>query len=171
MSLVHLSAMTDKDWPTVAAIYRAGIRTGNATFAAHPPTSWEEWCAGKLNACSLVARIGDRIAGWAALSPVSKRPAYAGVAEVSVYVQADLQGRGVGKALMQALIKRSENEGIWTLQAKIFPENQTSLRLHARCGFRRVGIREKLGKMEHGPYSGQWRDVVLLERRSEVVGV
>jgi L-amino acid N-acyltransferase YncA len=169
--MIHISTMTEGDWPAVAAIYERGIHTGSATFEAHPPASWQEWRAGKLNACSLVARLDRRIVGWAALSPVSKRPVYAGVAEVSVYVDTDLLGQGIGKALLRALIERAEAHGIWTLQAKILPENQVSLHLHCRCGFRRVGTREKLGKMEYGPYQGQWRDVVLMERRSKVVGV
>jgi phosphinothricin acetyltransferase len=170
-TLIHISAMTSDDWLVVETIYWQGIRTGKATFAVRPPASWQEWCAGKLNACSLVARVDRRVVGWAALSPISERPVYAGVAKVSVYVQAGMHGQGIGGALMQALIERSEAQGIWTLQAKILPENDASLRLHCKYGFRRVGIREKLGKMDYGPYRGQWRDVILMERRSKVVGV
>jgi len=163
--------MTGNDWPSVAAIYEQGIRTGSATFAIQPPSSWEEWCAGKLNACRLVARLDQQIAGWAALSPVSKRAVYAGVTEVSVYVCTDLHRLGIGETLLRALIARSEAHGIWTLQANILTENEASLRLHTKCGFRRVGIREGMGKMEYGPYQGQWRDVILMERRSKVVGI
>jgi len=163
--------MTQEDWPAVAEIYERGIRTGSATFEAHPPPSWQAWCAGKISDCSLVARLDQRIVGWAALSPFSKRPVYAGVAEVSLYVDTDRLGQGIGSALMKTLIERSETHGIWTLQAKILAENQASQRFHQKFGFRRVGIREKLGKMEYGPYEGQWRDVVLMERRSRVVGV
>jgi phosphinothricin acetyltransferase len=163
--------MTEADWPAVAAIYQEGIDTGNATFAPHPPGSWQEWCAHKINACSLVARAEGEILGWAALSPVSSRAVYAGVAEESIYVTADARGQGVGKQLLRALIDRSEAAGIWTLETGIFAENEVSLRLHYRCGFRQVGIREKKAKMEFGPYKGQWRDVILLERRSKIVGV
>jgi L-amino acid N-acyltransferase YncA len=171
MYKMHISAMTETDWPAVVRIYQGGIDTGNATFATHPPRSWEEWCAHKINACSLIARVDDRIVGWAALSPVSTRAVYAGVAEVSIYVRADARGQGIGTLLLKALIDRAESMGIWTLQAGIFPENQASLRLHLQQGFRRVGIREKLGKMDYGPHRGQWRDVVLLERRSKRVGI
>ncbi|MBN1888492.1 MAG: N-acetyltransferase [Thermoflexales bacterium] len=172
-----ISAMQAADWPQVARIYQEGIDTGQATFALHPPASWEEWSQGKINACSLVARVDDApfrngaIAGWAAASPASSRCVYAGIAEVSVYVGASARGRGVGNALLRALIQATEAGGIWTLQAGIFPQNTASLHLHKKHGFRQVGIRERLGKMQHGQYAGQWRDVVLLERRSTLVGV
>jgi len=166
---VLVEAMTAADWPAVSDIYREGIATGNATFAVEPPASWEEWCRGKIDSCSLVAREGERVVGWAALSPVSGRDCYTGVAEVSVYVLQEAQGRGIGFLLLGELVRRSEAEGIWTLQGTIFPENQVSLRLHYRHGFRKVGIRRRLGRMECGPYQG-WRDVVLVERRSKVVG-
>lgn len=169
--MIHISLMTQEDWPAVTEIYERGIRTGSATFEVRPPASWQAWCAGKINTCSLVARAERQVVGWAALSPFSQRPVYAGVAEVSLYVDTDRLGQGIGSALMKALIERSEAHGIWTLQAKILAENQASQRFHAKFGFRRVGIREKLGKMEYGPYEGQWRDVVLMERRSKVVGV
>lgn len=151
------------------AIYQEGIDTGDATFEAAPPSSWEEWHKTKLNACSVVARANHEIVGWASLSPVSSRKVYAGVAEVSVYVRAPARGHGVGSLLLEELIKQSEAHGIWMLQAGIFPENQASIRLHLHHGFRQVGIREKLGKMAHGPHAGKWRDVVLLERRSLVI--
>lgn len=159
------------DWPAVAAIYREGIATGEATFEVAPPPTGEEWQRCKIPRCSVVARMPGEIVGWAALSPVSARPVYAGVAEVSLYVAERLRGRGVGSALLAELIQRSERHGLWTLQAGIFPENHASLRLHVKLGFRIVGTRERLGRMAEGPQRGRWRDVVLLERRSQVVGV
>ncbi len=168
---ISISDMTEADWPVVSAIYREGIGAENATFATEPPGSWDEWRTGKINASSLVAREDDVILGWAALSPTSSRWVYRGVAEVSIYVSQNAQGRGIGSWLLQALIDRSETLGIWTLQAGIFPENRASLRLHLEHGFREVGFREKLGQMTIGQRKGQWRDVVLLERRSKVVGI
>jgi phosphinothricin acetyltransferase len=149
----------------VRTIYQQGIATGNATFETETPT-WEAWDAGHLPTCRLVAGKDGRIVGWAALSPVSGRCVYAGVAEVSVYVAADARGQGIGKALLSALVEASEQEGIWTLQAGIFPENEASIALHKRCGFRVLGRQERLGQMD-----GVWRDVLLMERRSNVVGV
>jgi len=148
-------------WPEVRSIYEAGIATGNATFQTEAP-AWEAWDAGHLRTCRLVA-VADSgaIAGWAALSPVSARPVYAGVCEVSVYVAPDMRGRGVGRRLLAALVEASEADGRWTLQAGIFPENGASVALHLRCGFRVVGRRERLGCLH-----GRWRDVLLLERRS-----
>ena len=151
------------DWPEVAAIYEDGIRTGNATFELTAPP-WEAWDAAHPEH-RLVAELDGRVAGWAALSPVSGRPCYRGVAEESVYVASWAQGRGVGRALLATLIARSEDAGIWTLEAGIFPENKPSLRLHLGCGFRLVGVRERLGELE-----GEWRDVLLLERRTELIG-
>lgn len=170
MALI-ITSMIAADWPQVEAIYTEGIQTGHATFASAPPASWEAWCQNKITACSLVVKENDVIFGWAALSPISNRAVYAGVAESSVYVGANARGRGVGSLLLQELIRASEPNGLWTLQAGIFPENLASLSLHFKHGFRQVGIREKMGKMEFGPYQGRWRDVVLLERRSQVVGV
>lgn len=168
---ITIRVMRARDWPTVAAIYQEGIATGHATFAERPPTSWDEWCVSKLNACSLVACIADEIVGWAALSRVSTSEVYAGVAEVSVYVSAKARGYGVGTHLLSNLITQSEAQDIWTLQAGIFPENEASLRLHRQLGFREVGRRDRLGKMTHGPLQGQWRNVILLERRSNVAGI
>jgi L-amino acid N-acyltransferase YncA len=159
-----IGPMQARDWPAVRTIYEEGIATGNATFEADAPL-WEAWNAAHLTTGRLVARDGERIVGWAALSPVSSRCAYAGVAEVSVYVAADARGRGIGKALLCALIEASEHAGIWTLQAGIFPENTGSIALHKSCGFRVVGRRERLGRMDD-----VWRDVMLLERRSQVAG-
>lgn len=151
--------MRPDDWPAVRVIYQEGIATGNATFETDVP-SWEEWDAAHLPDHRLVARRGDEIVGWAAVVPVSDRCAYAGVAEHSVYVAAAARGRGVGRQLLEALVASTEDSGIWTLQSGIFPENSVSLRLHEACGFRIVGIRERLGQLQ-----GQWRDVVLMERR------
>ncbi len=161
---ISIEPLTEDDWLTVRAIYQEGIATGNATFEERAP-GWKEWDAAHLRVCRLVARAGQGILGWAALSPVSSRPVYAGVAEVSVYVAERARGTGVGGQLMARLVIDSEMEGIWTLQAGIFPENTASLRLHAGVGFRVVGTREKLGCLR-----GQWRDVVLMERRSPVAG-
>lgn len=160
-----IDALEAEDWPAVRAIYEEGIATGNATFETQAP-DWEDWDAGHLQDCRLVARQGGHIVGWAALSPVSGRCVYAGVAEVSVYVAAAARGQGIGKGLLQALIEVSERQGIWTLQAGIFPENEASIALHESCGFREVGARARIGQLR-----GVWRDVVLMERRSEVVGV
>jgi L-amino acid N-acyltransferase YncA len=154
-----------EDWEEVRTIYLEGIATGNATFAQSAP-EWHVWDSGHLETCRLAARSSDGMLGWAALSPVSVRSVYAGVAEVSIYVAARARARGIGIALLDALIGQSELNGIWSLQAGIFPENEASIRLHKRAGFRIVGVRERLGQM-----NGRWRDVVLMERRSSVVGV
>ncbi len=157
--------MTPDDWEQVASAYREGIATGNATFETDVP-SWEDWNAGHLAAGRLVADGDEALLGWAALSPVSDRCAYAGVAEASVYVAASSRGRGIGRKLLDETIRASEDAGIWTLQAGVFPENEASLALLAACGFCVVGTRQRLGHM-----NGVWRDVILLERRSSVVGV
>lgn len=168
-----IEAMGEADWPEVAAIWREGIATGQATFTAEPVASYAAFCEGKLAVGNLTARSapGEKVLGWTALSKVSSRPVYAGVAEVGIYVGATARGHGVGAALMRELIARSEAAGVWTVQAVIFPENTASLALHARHGFREVGRRERLGKMPaNGLRAGEWRDVLLLERRSAVVG-
>ena len=152
------------DWPEVARIFENGIRSGNATFELEPPP-WEAWTATHSDV-RVVAELAGRVVGWAALAPKSDRHCYRGVAESSVYVEEAAQGRGVGRALMDELIARSEAAGLWTLEAGIFPENKPSLRLHLGCGFRLVGVRERLGEA-----NGEFRDVLLLERRSEVVGL
>ena len=141
------------------------MATGDATFEAAVP-GWEEWDEHHLRPGRLVARKEGQVVGWAALSPVSGRCIYSGVAEVSVYVTAAARGQGVGKSLLQALIEESERAGIWTLQAGIFPENTASIALHIACGFREVGTRERIGLLH-----GVWRDVLLMERRSHVVGI
>ena len=160
-----VESMKAEDWDEVAIIYQTGMATGNATFEREVPT-WEEWDKSHLNECRLVARSDGRIIGWAALSPVSSRRIYSGVAEVSLYVAESMQGVGVGKALLEASIQASERVGLWTLQAGIFPENGASMALMKSCGFREVGRRERWGKMD-----GVWRDVLLVERRSKIVGI
>ncbi len=160
-----IKEMRSSDWEQVSDIYQEGIDTGNATFEEVIP-SWAFWIQNHVSGCSIVARNGDRILGWAALSPASNRKVYCGVVEVSVYVCEKYHGKGIGLALLKKLIELSENKGIWTLQAGIFPENKTSIKLHEKGGFRIVGVREKIGKM-----NGIWRDVVLMERRSKKVGL
>lgn len=153
------------DWELVRSIYLDGIATGQATFETEAPT-WEHWDSVHLPTARLVAVADEAIAGWAALSPVSRRPAYAGVAEVSVYVAQKMLGQGTGRLLLQRLVAESEQHGIWTLQASIFPENAASVSVHKSCGFREVGRRQRVGKMR-----GVWRDTVLFERRSKQVGI
>ncbi len=157
--------MTETDWSAVATIYKEGIATGNATFETTVP-AWEDWNKSHATAPRLIAEEDKRVLGWAALTPVSDRCVYAGVGEVSVYVSAEARGKGVGKKLLQTLIDESEKNGLWTLQAGIFPENTASIKIHEACGFRIVGKRERIGKM-----NDRWRDVLLLERRSHVTGV
>lgn len=159
-----IDQMRDEDWGEVRRIYLEGIATAQATFETEAP-SWESWNSSHLPFGRLVARAGETLKGWAALSAVSGRCVYAGVAETSIYVGHNLRGQGIGSALLEALIPISESNGIWTLQAGIFPENVASVRLHKRFGFREVGRRERIGKM-----NGVWRDTLLLERRSPVIG-
>ncbi len=153
------------DWPAVRAIYLAGIATGHATFETRAP-AWGKWHATHLARPRLVAVSGNDEVGWAALSRVSSRRVYSGVAEVSVYVNEISRGLGVGRLLLERLILESEALGIWTLQASIFPENRASISLHKALGFRKVGTRRHIGKMD-----GVWRDTVLFERRSKVAGI
>lgn len=157
--------LTAADWPDVLRIYVEGIESGDATFETEAPT-WEAWDEARHPECRIAAEEDGRVVGFAALSPVSRRPVYAGVAEVMVYVAADVRGRGVGTELLRALVEASEEAGIWTLTAGIFPENEASIRAHERVGFRRVGCHERIGRF----HDGRWRDTVLLERRSGVVG-
>jgi L-amino acid N-acyltransferase YncA len=161
----HITLMRPDDWPAVCKIYREGIGTGNATFETEFP-DWEKWDRSHRQDCRLIARNGEQILGWTALSPISVRRVYSGVAEVSVYAAAAARGHGIGKALPKALIDESERQEIWTLQAGIFPENASSIALHRTCGFREVGVRRSIGKLGE-----TWRDVLLLERRSSIVGV
>jgi L-amino acid N-acyltransferase YncA len=162
---VTIEPMLPANWPDVRAIYLEGIATGNATFETAAP-EWERWDAAHLPVCRLIAREHASAVGWAALSRVSSRQVYSGLAEVSVYVAQSARGRGVGMQLLSALVEASEREGMWTLQGGIFPENHASIRLHQRCGFRIVGTRERAGCL-----AGVWRDVVLMERRSKSVGL
>lgn len=151
------------DWPRVREIYEDGVRSGDATFETEPP-SWEDWDVAHPR-LRLVAERDGAVVAWAALAPVSSRRCYRGVGEVSVYVAEEARGSGVGRLLLEQLVERSERAGYWTLAAGIFPENAASLRLHRSCGFREVGRRERLGEA-----GGVWRDVLLLERRSKLVG-
>jgi phosphinothricin acetyltransferase len=159
-----IDTMRDADWPDVRRIYLEGIATGHATFETDAP-SWERWHSAHLTCARLVIRAGGDVKGWAALSPVSSRRVYAGVAETSVYVAPESRGQGIGRALLAALIQAAETNGIWTLQASIFPENRASIELHKALGFREVGRRERIAKRD-----GVWRDTLLLERRSAIVG-
>jgi len=154
--------MQKSDWEAVRTIYHEGILTGNATFETGVP-EWGIWDKHHFKTCRFVARKNHQIVGWSALSPVSPRAVYQGVAEVSVYITDSAQGIGIGKALLSKLIEESEKKGFWTLQAGIFPENRASIALHLSCGFREVGLRERLGQL-----NDVWRDVVLLERRSSL---
>jgi L-amino acid N-acyltransferase YncA len=164
---VEIAPMTAADWEGVRRVYAEGIATGSATLETEVP-SWEVWDRAHLPACRLVARADgdDALLGWAALSRVSDRCVYGGVAEVSVYVSSAARGQGLGTRLLERLVSCSEEAGLWTLQAGIFPENTASIAIHQKCGFRTIGVRERLGRLR-----GVWRDVALLERRSPRVGV
>ena len=155
--------MTAEDWPDVARIYQAGMDTNLATFQTDCP-SYEEWNTSHIAECRLIAEQGGKLVGWAALSPVSSRCVYAGVAEVSVYVDPAAQGKGVGRALLDELNRATEQAGYWTLQSGIFDNNKASLRLHEKCGYRTVGYRERIGK----DHTGAWRNTVLMERRNSI---
>lgn len=158
--------LTEADWPAVRQIYLEGIESGHATFETQPP-EWSAWDAARRPEARLVAEEGGRVVGFAAVSSVSSRPVYRGVAEVMVYVAAAARGRGVGTALLRGLVDATEAAGIWTLVAGIFPENEASVRAHQRVGFRTVGHHERIGRF----HDGRWRDTVLLERRSDRVGL
>ncbi len=165
-----IEIMKPEDWEQVSSIYLEGIATGNSTFEADAP-DWDKWDSTHLREHRLVAKIGGNIAAWAALSPVSSRCAYSGVAELSLYVAARHRGGGTGSILLEAIINSAEKAGIWTLQGGIFPENTSSLSLMKKHGFREIGRREKIGKMTYGDFAGTWRDVILVERRSTVAGL
>jgi phosphinothricin acetyltransferase len=152
-------------WEAVKIIYEEGIATGHATFETKAP-AWNDWNASHVENSRLIAAEGDQILGWAALTAVSGRCVYAGVAEVSVYVGKKSRGYGIGKRLLRALISESEKNNFWTLQAGIFPENKASIKIHEDCGFRFIGVRQRIGKM-----NGRWRDTLLLERRSDKIGI
>lgn len=162
---IKLRTMSEIDSVSVLDIYKEGIVTNNATFQLEVPT-YLEWDNGHLKTCRIVALLKNEIVGWAALSSVSGRCVYAGVAEVSVYVSKKFRGHKIGKQLLKQLIVESENEELWTLQAGIFPENIPSIKIHEQLGFRRVGYRERIGRM-----NGIWRDTILLEKRSKNIGI
>jgi len=163
--MIAIRDLEPADWPAVESIYREGINTGDATFEAEPP-SWEDFDTSKRADLRLVADDDRVVVGWAAASRVSARSVYDGVVEHSVYVATANQGRGVGRLLLQALIVRAESVGVWTIQSSVFPENAASLKLHEDAGFRVVGRRERIARMTSGLRSGQWRDTLLIERRS-----
>ena len=166
---ITIRPMRADDWPAVERIYQQGIDTGNATFESKPPT-WAEFDHEKVENPRLVAERDGRVVGWAAATRVSSRCVYEGVIEHSIYVGEDERGHGTGRALLDAFVTTAESEGIWTVQSGTFPENESSLALHAAAGFRTVGMRERVGKMGYGPYAGQWRDVIIIERRSTTAG-
>ena len=161
---ITITAMLPEDWPSVRRIYADGIATGNATFETAVP-DWETWDRNHLQECRLVARSGDAVIAWAALSPVSARACYAGVAEHSVYVDRAWRGQGIGKRLLAAFVAESEAAGFWTLQSSIFPENRASITIHLACGFRILGRRKRVARQH-----GVWRDTVIVERRSGTAG-
>tara|TARA_R110002051_G_scaffold183009_3_gene252506 strand:- start:348 stop:848 length:501 start_codon:yes stop_codon:yes gene_type:complete len=165
MNKITIRKMSATDWDSVAGIYKEGIATGFATFETTVP-SFETWDKAHMNSCRLVEKISNTILGWVALSPVSNRCVYGGVAEVSVYISKASRGKGIGKLLLKHLIDASEQDGIWTLQSGIFPTNHGSIKVHEAVGFRRIGTRERVGKL-----NGTWIDNVLFERRSSLVGV
>lgn len=161
-----IDEMIQSDWEQVANIYLEGIKTGIATFEIDVPT-WENWNKSHITLCRLVVRSGDNVLGWGVLSPTSSRCVYEGVAEVSVYIGKKYQGQGIGTVLLTNLIKLSEENGFWTLQSGIIRKNTASIALHKKCGFREIGIREKVAKMNNK----NWLDVVLMERRSKTIGI
>ena len=162
---ILIEEMKDTDWEYVKSIFQEGIDTGNATFQTETPT-WEEWDKGHTEACRFVARLADEIIGWVALSPISSREAFRGVAEVSIYLSKNAAGKGIGSKLLSHLIQESEKSGFWTIQSMIFPENIGSIKLHHKHGFQETGTHQRMGKL-----NGVWRDVVRLEYRSEAVGI
>ena len=162
---MEIRKLLPSDWSMVRHIYERGIATGYATFETEAP-SWKDWDASHLPECRIVAGLQGKVVGWAALSPVSDRCVYGGVAEVSIYIDPRHQRKGIGRKLLASLVTASENEGYWTLQCGIFPENNGSIMLHRRAGFREIGKRERIGKLH-----GVWKDNIFMERRSRVVGV
>lgn len=160
-----IRGMTSQDANRVLEIYKMGLETRNATFETDVP-SWADWDAKHHAHSRFVFVEGERVLGWIALAPVSERQVYAGVAEVSVYIDTDARGKGIGSKLMEQVIFSAEAQGIWTLYSSIFPENKATFRLHEKFGFRRIGRREKIAKLDD-----RWRDTLLLERRSKVIGI
>ncbi len=161
--MISVRDLKEQDWPEVEKIYEEGLATRMATFETSSP-GWENWDKSHLKKCRFIAEEDGKILGWAALSPVSDRCVYGGVAEVSVYISEAARGKGVGGTLIEELIKASEQNNIWTLQSSMFPENKASNRLHLKFGFREIGIREKIGKLD-----GEWRDTLMMERRSQKI--
>ncbi|KGR74257.1 GNAT family N-acetyltransferase [Ureibacillus sinduriensis] len=162
---IRIREVTKNDWEQVKVIYEAGIATGLATFETQSPASFELWLGNANPSCSLVAEEDSFVLGWCKLTPASSRKVYSGVGELSIYVHPGAKGKGIGNLLLTNLIRKSEAEGFWTLEAKIFPDNEASIQLHMKNGFRIVGIREKIGKL-----NGIWKDNLLLERRSQSIG-
>ncbi|MEP2278063.1 N-acetyltransferase family protein [Maribacter sp.] len=165
MNDITIRTMLSTDWESVAKIYQEGIATGIATFETNVPT-YETWNSAHMSTCRFVAENKDDILGWVALSPVSNRCVYGGVAEISVYISSNSRGKGLGKLLLEHVIATSEQEGIWTLQSGVFPTNYGSIKVHQATGFRMIGKRERIGKLH-----GKWVDNLLFERRSSVIGV
>ncbi|MES2894168.1 MAG: N-acetyltransferase family protein [Bacteroidota bacterium] len=163
--MITITTMLPQHWEAVKRIYEEGIATGNATFQTAAP-GWQEWDSAHLKTCRIIAIGNNEVLGWAALTPVSGRCVYAGVAEVSVYVATNARGKNIGSLLLKELINKSEQNGIWTLQSGIFPENKASISMHEKNGFRILGYRERIGKM-----GNTWRDTISLERRSNKVGI
>jgi len=163
--MIQIENLVQGYWDAVRSIYMEGIATGMATFETAPP-NWEDWDVSHLPNYRIIAKDGSKIIGWTALSPVSNRSVYDGVAEVSIYLANSSQGKGIGKILLTSLIELSEREGIWTLEGTMFPENKASIQLHRSCGFRVVGYREKIGRL-----NDVWRNTILMERRSELIGI
>ena len=168
---IRIDPARPADWPAIRTIHAEGIATGDATFETTPPPDWETWLQGRLPESVRVLRADGQVRAWAALMTVSGRCFYTGVAEVSLYVAAAARGQGLGRRLLADLIEGSEQRGLWSLQAKVFPENGPSLALFRGQGFRVVGFLKRVGRMEAGPLRGHWRDVLLLERRSQIVGI
>ncbi|NND51623.1 MAG: N-acetyltransferase [Flavobacteriaceae bacterium] len=162
--MINLQALVPSDWEAVSRIYKEGIATKMATFETEVP-SWEEWDKKYIDSCRLVAQLDDQVVGFAVLSKVSDRFVYRGVAEVSVYVSESFRGQGIGESLLKKLITESEANGFWSLQAGIFSENKASIELHKKCGFRNIGIKERIGQLD-----GKWYNNHFLERRSKTVG-
>lgn len=165
MREVEFCSLEESDWDRVRKIYEEGIATGDATFETEAP-AWKDWDSNHIRSCRVAAVVEGQVVGWAALWPASDRCVYGGVAEVSVYLSKKVQGLGLGTRLLERLVHESESHGFWTLQAGIFPENKSSVRIHEKCGFRVLGYRERLGKMGE-----VWRDVLLMERRSQITGI
>jgi len=163
--MVEIQQMKPSDWLAVADIYKQGIETGMATFETKVP-EWDQWNENHIESCRLIAKINENTVGWAALSTVSSRCVYGGVAEVSVYVSSQVRGKKIGEYLLRNLIDQSEEQGYWTLQSGIFPENLSSIRLHEKLGFRKIGYKERIGQLD-----GDWKDNILMEKRSNKKGL